>query len=1021
MFKLKIILLFTLSITISNFLYAQHCFNCGQGTFGDFHATSDTTISGGLYEFSSFTIDQNVVVKVTGDKPLLVRSTGKVVIKGIISANGENGGNGQPGNWSTLGGKGVAGGANGGNGTFNNSNICNGKNGFGEGPGGYGSNFSGGGGGGYATFGSGAHFLLGFAGNSYGDSTLKILYGGSGGGSGSGGLNRSSGAGGAGGGIIQISSCQEIVIYPNGGIFCNGGNGGSDGNSNCGAGGGGSGGTIYLSCKRITNKGKIFAQGGLGGTSLLSATPYFGNGGKGAKGRIRIDYSEIENFGNINPAIGYTEIPFIVQIFRSLDTKCYGSNDGYAKVRSGGGKSPISYYWSNGETTNEVKELRAGNYNVTVTDNTGCIQVKSVQINQPQDIIPDVSVESPTCENKNDGLILAGSKGGIPYPSSRNITTSNTFSNGISNGIMFDVTLKKEININKFSINIQNDFLNDIQIWYKIDTYRTNEKNNLAWTSLGTYTVNSQGINESTDIILSSRLELGEGTYSFYIYNKTGSLGTISTAALGSKYIFDHSITVYEGIGRSSGNSPFSAGIVSSQFFTGHINYTITNSNNEEYDYTWGNTLTSRELKNQFAGNYNLVITDAVGCRKETIINLPSPSPIQLNTLLNKSPNCYNEENGEIKVIANDGNLNKTIIGTYLGDRKVDGIMFSIDALKNIKLNKLKLNIKDSVALTIWIKQGNYVGSENNQSLWTNLGSYTFQKNGAKKPIEIYLNNINLTAGKWSFYIHEANGKLLSLSNNSTGNIVTSNNDLILNKGIKRNGNPFSTTTGSILQFCGSLEYTLPPTNNFVYQWNDGSQNTTLSNLNAGNYTITVSDIGGCSIEKQFAIKNPTPINQISSVLNETDFTSNAIASVQPNGGTAPYYMYWSSLNKSGTYQINLTAGNYPILIVDAKGCLKYDTIFVARTLSPLPETGVLVIVPNPTKNHIKIGKEVEGMDQCELKMYDITGRLINKTNTTILTLMNEGLDLQNLSDGVYTFSLEDSDQLFTTKLMVIR
>ena len=1023
MLSLKKLILLISFVSFYNCLLAQQCFTCGSGNNGVFHATSDTILVGGVYDFSSFIVDQNVEVKVIGNNPLIIRSTGDILIKGTLNASGGKGSNGTIGNILGRGGKAVGGGFDGGNGVFNSAASTNGNKGFGIGAGGFGLNLSGGGGGGHAKFGSNAFLLWGLGGKPYGDSTLQIIYGGSGGGSGSGGYNRSSGGGGAGGGIIQMSSCEEITVTLTGSILSNGGDGGSDGLSHCGAGGGGSGGTIFLSAATITVRGKINATGGNGGISTLNTPQLNGSGGKGADGRIRIDVFDADFTGKIMPAIGYSKIPFIVQIFRTLDVKCFGSSDGYAKVRNRGGEYPISYRWSNGVNANEIKDIKAGTYTVTVTEATGCWQKLFTTINQPLEIKPIVSVDKPSCSNTNDGVILAGANGGTPYSCTRNLTSSNTFSNDKAAGVMFDINTKKAININKIAVNIKNNLLNEITIWYKQNSYRGYENNSSSWINLGIYTIQSLGINRISDIKLNQILKLGEGTYSFYISNKNGDLGTIKSSSLGSKYIFDHALTQFEGIGRTTGATPFQSGIIPAIYFTGHINYTIASNNNEPYEYTWGSTLTSKELKAQSAGTYNLTIADALGCEKNAKIIMPSPNSIDVKTIVKKSPNCFDDKNGEIEVSSSGGNLNKTIVTSYLNDKKVNGIMFNVTALKPLQLNKIKLTIKDSLKISIWIKQGSYIGFENNSNAWTNLGSYTLLSTNNGLPVELALNNINLSTGKWSIYLYSDNINLNTLGNNTAGLITESNSDIIINKGIKRvsSGNPFTTTGTTVSQFSGSIGYSLQSSNTYSYLWNTGSQSNHIDNLKSGIYSLIVTDVGGCSQAEQYAIHNPPPLSHTANILNETDFTSNAIASITPNGGTSPYYVYWPSLEKSGTTISNISAGDYPFLIVDANGCRGYDTLSIARTLSPIPETGVLVVVPNPTRNHIKLGKEVVGMDLCTLKIFDVAGRMIFKTSSSINALMNEGLNLQNLSDGVYTFTVEDVDQLFTTKLMVIR
>lgn len=130
----------------------------------------------------------------------------------------------------------------------------------------------------------------GFGGVSYGSSNLIGMEAGSGGGGGSGGYSCGSGGGGAGGGFIKITSGGTITIGTSGSINTNGGNGGSDGTGNCGGGGGGSGGAIFLQAVNISKGGSLFSNGGLGGPSQVSYSPYFGEGANGSEGRIYLEY-----------------------------------------------------------------------------------------------------------------------------------------------------------------------------------------------------------------------------------------------------------------------------------------------------------------------------------------------------------------------------------------------------------------------------------------------------------------------------------------------------------------------------------------------------------------------------------------------------------------------------------------------------------------------------------------------------------------------------------------------------------
>ncbi len=409
LFSQIICLLFVFTI-FNQVLFAQTCFNAGTGVDGAYHATSNTTLAGGVYNFTTFTIDAGVIVEVTGPDPLMIHCTGQVLINGTLVADGGDGQNGVTFSTYGIGGIGVAGGHNGGDGFF----IASGGpfDGFdGDGQGGAntkGSQWSGGGGAGYATvgFGSGSS-AGGFGGLAYGNMYVSDLFPGSGGGGGSGGNNCGSGGGGAGGGVIVIHSAISIVV--NGTISCNGGNGGTDGGGSCGGGGGGSGGVIWLASPSITHDGVLSAVGGQGGSSNNIGSPYYGVGGNGGLGRIRVDYNGSPvGSGTMIPFPGFqTTIPAQELTAGIASMLCYGDATGFVAADCSGGIYPYMYEWAPVSSPDSiVTGVPAGTYYLTVTDYNWCSKTTSVVVTEEAQI--DVSTSL-------NGITISANQAGASY------------------------------------------------------------------------------------------------------------------------------------------------------------------------------------------------------------------------------------------------------------------------------------------------------------------------------------------------------------------------------------------------------------------------------------------------------------------------------------------------------------------------------------------------------------------------------------------------------------------------------
>jgi hypothetical protein len=105
-----------------------------------------------------------------------------------------------------------------------------------------------------------------------------------------------------------------------------------------------------------------------------------------------------------------------------------------------------------------------------------------------------------------------------------------------------------------------------------------------------------------------------------------------------------------------------------------------------------------------------------------------------------------------------------------------------------------------------------------------------------------------------------------------------------------------------------------------TYLWSDGSTAAATSGLQAGNYTVVVSDANQCS--QSFAVTVTEPA-ALAAGIQTTDAAcgqANGSASASVAGGTGPYLYDWST-GASGQFATGFAAGSYSVEITDANGC----------------------------------------------------------------------------------------------------
>lgn len=181
---------------------------------------------------------------------------------------------------------------------------------------------------------------------------------------------------------------------------------------------------------------------------------------------------------------------------------------------------------------------------------------------------------------------------------------------------------------------------------------------------------------------------------------------------------------------------------------------------------------------------------------------------------------------------------------------------------------------------------------------------------------------------------------------------------------------------------------------------------TSQSELSAGTYEYSISDLSGLSLSGTVEITQPEELVLVASSTADVDGQENGSATVTASGGTAPYTYLWSNGETTATIE-GLAAGDYTVEITDNNGCTTESTVTVDLTtnLSTIDADIQLSVYPNPAHEALFVALP----DVNEIKSLSIVNLLGQNFN---VPYKNKGelleIDLSDYAQGVYHLRMEN-------------
>lgn len=413
-------------------------------------------------------------------------------------------------------------------------------------------------------------------------------------------------------------------------------------------------------------------------------------------------------------------------------------------------------------------------------------------------------------------------------------------------------------------------------------------------------------------------------------------------------------------------------------------------------------------FSNIVPGAYHLKVFNAGAYIADSVIYIDGPGGIETYITLGQI-DCFGNNNGWIEMhdlpspgsfVWNTGNNSQLLM------ENLTPAAYQVTVTNSVGCSKI---IQNTIQQPAVLQVG--VTSTQVQCYGNNTGSITLTPSGGTAPYAVVwsgsysgFNLSMLAAGTYFYTVTDINGcntsdditisqPAAALQLSGTGEAVPCYGDL---------GDITISVSG------GSLPYT--------YHWNDNYSGANRTNMPAGTYFLTVSDVYNCSTTGSWQITQPLAALEISDVDDVDVYCyggATGTIDVTTEGGTQPYSFSWTKDgNPYSTVEDieDLAIGSYHLIVTDDNGCA--DAVTVSITQSPPLELEIDVTpISCPGYANGTLYADISGGSGIYSSFYwsNSLGQIINVNQT-----------FDNVAPGTYTLSVTDSYYCTITDVVTV-